>query len=84
MCSLDMWFRNLVGGTSHGFRLLRLGTSIFYAGMMQAHWHGQGWLSLQRVADFGFNESRTRTRACMMRVHKRWEESLAHVKQISL
>jgi len=47
------------------------------------NWHGQDWLSLQRVTNSGVNESRTRTRACRMKVHKRWEESLEHARQIS-
>ena len=38
-------------------------------------WHDQEWLHMQRVmASTSHNESRTRTRACRGKVHRRWED----------
>ena len=42
-------------------------------------WRGQDWLSMQRLLNSAFGESRTNTRIYRGKVHRRWEDGLERI-----
>ena len=55
--------------------------SLFWSGPI-LDWHGESWISLQRLlASVGF-ESRTGTRAYRGKVHRRWEDSVSKARLV--